>query len=147
MEMRMFKQNKQVLAEPGLKGFNTTTSTSAHAGAEVGMEPRHSNEDLPSTKGRSNARSSVPANGGNSEGNKVQRYHGNSGGNFKIEREEGEVSPNGDYEEDNFAAYEDSATILNAMDGAASRSYQAKQGEEDASYADVIGQNDTDADS
>ncbi|KAK9104764.1 hypothetical protein Scep_021608 [Stephania cephalantha] len=127
-------------------GLNTTTSTSAHAGAEVGMEPRHSNEDLPSTEGRSNARSPVPANGGISEANEVQRYHGNSGGNFKIEREEGEVSPNGDYEEDNFAAYEDSATILNAMDGAASRSYQAKHGEDDASCADVRGQNDTDAD-
>ncbi|KAK9090560.1 hypothetical protein Sjap_023737 [Stephania japonica] len=126
-------------------GMNTTPSISAHAGAEVGTEPRHSNEDLPSTEGYSNARSPVPANGGISEGNEVQRYHGDSGGNFKIEREEGELSPNGDYEEHNFAAYGDSATIPNAIDDAASRPYQAKHGE-DASCADVRGENDTDAD-
>ncbi|KAK9125519.1 hypothetical protein Scep_014365 [Stephania cephalantha] len=127
-------------------GLNTTPLRSAHVGAEVGTEPRHSNEDLPSTEGHSNARSLVPANGASTEGNKVHRYHGDSGGNFKIEREEGELSPNGDYEEDNFAAYGDSATIPKAKDGAASRQYQAKHGEEDASCADVRGENDADAD-
>ncbi|KVH97754.1 hypothetical protein Ccrd_000113, partial [Cynara cardunculus var. scolymus] len=41
-----------------------------------------------------------------------KRRHSDTGGELKIEREEGELSPNGDFEEDNFAAFRDTGTIL-----------------------------------
>ncbi|CAI0627594.1 unnamed protein product, partial [Linum tenue] len=47
----------------------------------------------------------VSANGVVTEGSKGHRYNEESNTQFKIEREEGELSPNGgDFEEDNFAA-------------------------------------------
>lgn len=82
---------------------------------------------------------------------KVQRYHENSSLNnnsFKVEREEGELSPTGDFEEDNFAVYGDSGRDVAAAetkDNAASRQFQVRRGEDEACVG-AGGENDADAD-
>ncbi|XP_020268792.1 paired amphipathic helix protein Sin3-like 4 [Asparagus officinalis] len=90
-------------------GASVPPLKSGHTGAETVLEPCLANEVLPS-EGGGNLRPTAPANGsGISESNKANRYHEGSGNhsNFKVEREEGELSPNGDFEEDNFVSFED----------------------------------------
>ena len=90
----------------------------------------------------------IPANGGcTSDNNRAQRYHEGSGihGNFKVEREEGELSPNGDFEEDNFVCFEATAAdVPKVKDSSAIRQYQVRTGEEACGEAAV--ENDADAD-
>ena len=84
-------------------------------------------------------------NGTLAEGTKVQRYQ-ESVEQIKGEREEGELSPNGDFEEDNFANYRDTsleATSKEKDDGMTQR-YQNRHGEEVCGEAG--GENDADAD-
>lgn len=82
---------------------------------------------------------------------KVQRYHETSSLNnnsFKVEREEGELSPTGDFEEDNFAVYGVSGRDVAAAetkDNAASRQFQVRRGEDEA-CGGAGGENDADAD-
>lgn len=52
-------------------------------------------------------KSVLSANEGVRDGAKNDRCHEESTGPSKIEKEEGELSPNGDFEEDNFDAYGD----------------------------------------
>ena len=71
------------------------------------------------------------------EGIKSHRYNEESVGQHKVEREEGELSPNGDFEEDNFADYGEAGleTAHKMKDGAANRQYQGRGeagGENDA---------------
>lgn len=49
----------------------------------------------------------------------------------KVEREEGELSPNGDFEEDNFAAYVQTKPdpVKNSKDGSSNKQYQTNHGE------------------
>ncbi|MED6155644.1 hypothetical protein PIB30_006817 [Stylosanthes scabra] len=65
-------------------------------------------------------------------------------GHFKSEREEGELSPNGDFEEDNFAVYGEAALegVIEGKDGSTSRQYQSRHGEEVCGEAG--GRNDLD---
>lgn len=63
----------------------------------------------------------------------------------KIEKEEGELSPNGDFEEDNFAAYGGSNLSLNAKKSVKTENYQAGTGK-DTSCHDNGGENDANAD-
>jgi len=83
----------------------------------------------------------IPANGGcTSDNNRAQRYHEGSGihGNFKVEREEGELSPNGDFEEDNFVCFEATAAdVPKVKDSSAIRQYQVRTGEEACGEAAV----------
>ncbi|RWW75876.1 hypothetical protein BHE74_00016074 [Ensete ventricosum] len=68
--------------------------------------------------------------------------------NLKVEREEGELSPNGDFEEDNFVAFEDAAVNVTpkGKDSSSSRQYQVRPGEVEASCGEVAGENEADAD-
>jgi paired amphipathic helix protein Sin3a len=88
----------------------------------------------------------ISTNGMTSDG--VHRYHEESVGHFKVEREEGELSPNGDFEEDNFAVYRDAGleVVHKAKDGAVSRQYPTRHGEEDMCCGEAGGENDADAD-
>lgn len=61
----------------------------------------------PSSEGVIVVKSVLPANEGVRDGAKNDRCHEESTGPSKIEKEEGELSPNGDFEEDNFDAYGD----------------------------------------
>lgn len=62
----------------------------------------------------------------------------------KVEREEGELSPNGDFEEDNFVPFEDGAS--KSKEGSTSRPFQGRPGEVVAPCAEAAGENDADAD-
>ncbi|CAL1357250.1 unnamed protein product [Linum trigynum] len=70
-----------------------------------GIAVGSSKEVLPPTEAGEFSRPVVSTNVVAVEGSKGQRYNEESNVQFKIEREEGELSPNGgDFEEDNFAA-------------------------------------------
>ena len=87
----------------------------------------------------------IPANVGCTSDNRAQRYHEGSGthGNFKVEREEGELSPNGDFEEDNFVCFEETAAdVPKVKDSSASRQYQIRTGEE--ACGEAAGENNAD---
>lgn len=89
----------------------------------------------------------VSANGVLSEGLKLKKCHAESVGQSKFEKEEGELSPNGDFEEDNFVVYGDTSTqaVPLAKLGAERRHFQAGDGQErDCQVAG--GENDADAD-
>ncbi|GKU97035.1 hypothetical protein SLEP1_g10217 [Rubroshorea leprosula] len=92
------------------------------------------------------AKAVLLANGVYSEETKVGRCNEEIAGTSKIEREEGELSPNGDFEEDNFVAY--GVAALKAMPkaklGVESRQYQSGNGE--GLHCDDVVENDADAD-
>lgn len=81
------------------------------------------------------------------EGITVHRPHEDFVGKFKVEREEGELSPNGDFE-DNFVAYGngDTEAAHKSKDSAATGQRQTGQGEEDLCCGKARGENDADAD-
>ncbi|XP_072965914.1 paired amphipathic helix protein Sin3-like 4 [Typha angustifolia] len=121
-----------------------------HAGGET-AEPRVANECLPSVEGGNNARSTLSANGGcNNESNKVQRLNegSTSHNNSKVEREEGELSPNGDFEEDNFVTFEDGSIEVapKPKDSSTGRQFLPRPGEAEACCGEAAGENDADAD-
>lgn len=89
----------------------------------------------------------ISSNGAITEGTKGHRYVEESVRNFKIEREEGEISPNGDFEEDNFANYREagSEAVQKPKDGGSSRQLKARHGEE-VCGGDAGGENEADAD-
>ncbi|KAH9773551.1 HDAC interact domain-containing protein [Citrus sinensis] len=93
------------------------------------------------------SRQNISTNGVMTEGAKILRYNAESVKQFKIEREEGELSPNGDFEEDNFAVYGESGleAVHKAKDGAVSRQYQTRHGEE-VCCGEAGGENEADAD-
>lgn len=99
-------------------------------------------------QGGDSTRPIISTNGVISDGGKVHRYQEESAGHFKVEREEGELSPNGDFEEDNFAVYRDAGleAVHKAKDGAVNRQYPTRHGEEDICCAEAGGENDADAD-
>lgn len=128
-------------------GASTTPSKSGHTGADIVPEPRLTNEVLPPEV--ADSVKPAPANVGyTSESTKAHRHHEGSGthANFKVEREEGELSPNGDFEEDNFVSFEETAAEVapKVKDGSSSRQYQARTGED--ACREVAGENDADAD-
>ncbi|XP_057738666.1 paired amphipathic helix protein Sin3-like 2 isoform X4 [Arachis stenosperma] len=75
------------------------------------------------------------------------RSHEESAGPCKTEKEEGELSPNGDSEEDNFVAYGDSnvQSMSKSKHTIERRKYQSRIGE-DESCPEAGGDNDADAD-
>uniref|UniRef100_A0A803PD15 Histone deacetylase interacting domain-containing protein n=1 Tax=Cannabis sativa TaxID=3483 RepID=A0A803PD15_CANSA len=86
------------------------------------------------------------SNGDLTEGTRNHRYQEEPVAHFKIEREEGELSPNGDFEEDNFANYGEAGleALRKAKDGAASRQYQTGHGVEELCCGEAGGENDAD---
>ncbi|KAL8161565.1 hypothetical protein V2J09_013054 [Rumex salicifolius] len=73
-----------------------------------------------------------PMSNGVMQNTKDQRLHEESDALSKVEREEGELSPNLDSEEDNFAVYRDAGADIahKPNGGSVSRPYQKRQGEE-----------------
>lgn len=127
-------------------GLNATPSRASNTALEAGLELRPSNEILPSSEVGDCIRPTISTNGVMAEGVKAHRYHEESAGNSKIEREEGELSPNGDFEEDNFAVYGDAGVEGKSKDTAASRQYQTRHGVEEICCGEAGGENDADAD-
>ncbi|KAJ7943566.1 Paired amphipathic helix protein Sin3-like [Quillaja saponaria] len=123
-------------------GLTATPSRRLNAAAEAAP-------DLPSSEGGDSARQVMSSNGVMVEGTKVHRLQEESVGHFKSEREEGELSPNGDFEEDNFAALSEGCEmelVQKAKDARASRQYQSRHGQEEACCGEAGGENDDDAD-
>lgn len=86
------------------------------------------------------------ANGVPVENSKV-KSHEESSGPCKIEKEEGELSPNGDSEEDNFVVYGDSnaQSTAKSKHNSERRKYQSRNGEDEC-CPEAGGDNDADAD-
>ncbi|XP_074324905.1 paired amphipathic helix protein Sin3-like 2 isoform X2 [Apium graveolens] len=84
-------------------------------------------------------------NGPLTQGTSVHKDSENTVDPSKVEKEEGELSPNGDFEEDNFAAYGGSNLSLDAKKSVETTRYQAGTSR-DISCHDNGGENDADAD-
>ncbi|MBA0829378.1 hypothetical protein Goarm_013987, partial [Gossypium armourianum] len=93
------------------------------------------------------AKHALIVNGTPTDGSNASRYHEESTGPSKVEKEEGELSPNGDFEEDNFVAYGDARpkVVLKAKHGVESRQQRSGNGK-DLHSVDAGGENDADAD-
>ncbi|GMJ13159.1 SIN3-like 4 [Hibiscus trionum] len=128
-------------------GLIATPSRRGNAAVEAGPDFKSSNENLPSSEGGGCSRPILSGNGTMTEGTKSHRYNEESVGQLKVEREEGELSPNGDFEEDNFANYAEAGleTALKVKDGAENRQYQ-RHGEEEVCRREAGGENDADDD-
>lgn len=87
------------------------------------------------------------SNGMVTEGTQSLRYSVEPDKQFKIEREEGELSPNGYFPEFNFAAYGEAGPDAShkTKDEASSRQYQTRNGEETC-RVEAAGENEADAD-
>lgn len=83
-------------------------------------------------------------NGMVTEGTNLNRRHEASARPSKVEKEEGELSPNGDFEEDNFVAFGQSVELAMAKEKQI-RQYQAGNVEENI-CPNAGGENDADAD-
>ncbi|KAJ8457998.1 hypothetical protein OPV22_030924 [Ensete ventricosum] len=134
-----------------ISGANSASLRTGHFGMETVVEPRATNEILPSSEGGQTGRPIVTANvGSTTENNKGHRTNEGSASlnNLKVEREEGELSPTGDFEEDNFVAFGDAAINVapKGKDTSASRQFQVRPGEVEASCGEAAGVNDADAD-
>lgn len=128
-------------------GLSVAHSRPVNHIVEGGLELRSSNEILPSSEGGDCSRQIISTNGVMTEGAKILRYNAEPDKQFKIEREEGELSPNGDFEEDNFAVYGESGleAVHKAKDGSVSGQYQTRHGEE-VCCGEAGGENEADAD-
>ncbi|KAL5806692.1 hypothetical protein ACOSQ4_029425 [Xanthoceras sorbifolium] len=110
-------------------------------------KPEATVDAVPSPEGCDFAKPISLANGGFKDGGKVNKYHEESVGPSKVEKEEGELSPNGDFEEDNFGVYGDTGmkATPKVKHGIESRQYQSGN-EEGLRCQGVGGENDADAD-
>ncbi|KAE9613428.1 putative transcription regulator Others family [Lupinus albus] len=108
----------------------------------VSVEGGH---DLPSEVGDS-TRHGTSTNGAVTEGTRVNRHNEGSVQQFKGDREEGELSPIVDFEEDNFQVYGDGGldVLHKAKNDGLSQQYQNRHGEE--AFGEVRGENDANAD-
>ncbi|XWS63595.1 hypothetical protein CRYUN_Cryun06bG0114100 [Craigia yunnanensis] len=140
------QSNRRTVIE-NTSGLSANPYRPGNAAAEGGLELKSTNENLPSSEGDDCSRPILSGNGMTTEGIKSHRYNEESVGQVKVEREEGELSPNGDFEEDNFAAYGEAGleTAHKVKDGAANRQYQ-RHGEEEVCCGEAKGENDVDAD-
>ncbi|XVE83876.1 hypothetical protein DITRI_Ditri16bG0123300 [Diplodiscus trichospermus] len=118
-----------------------SVSTGEDHEPEANADPVHSFEGSDVTK------HALLVNGVSTDGSNGSRYHEESAGPSKIEKEESELSPNGDFEEDNFVAYGETGlkAVPKAKLGVESRQYRSGNGKELHS-ADAGGENDADAD-
>ncbi|XP_020097203.1 paired amphipathic helix protein Sin3-like 4 [Ananas comosus] len=80
-------------------GANVPPKT-CHTGGETATKSRLGSENLPPVEENESSKVLRPNEGSTSNNN-----------NAKVEREEGELSPNGDFEEDNFVAFEDGTAV------------------------------------
>ncbi|KAH9609157.1 hypothetical protein KSS87_002383 [Heliosperma pusillum] len=103
-----------------------------------GCEVRSNGGDAPSLELVDSAKTVTTLNRDTTGASKQIKSCPDSNGHAKSEREEGELSPNGDFEEDNFAAYRDASAELankpndSATHGGQNDAYADDEGEESA---------------
>ncbi|PSS30420.1 Paired amphipathic helix protein Sin3-like [Actinidia chinensis var. chinensis] len=127
-------------------GHNAATPGPSDTVVEDNKEAKYNIDSVHSLQG-GNVSKPVPVeNGVFIEGTKANRYHKESVEPSKNEKEEGELSPNGDFEEDKLVVYGDggSRAIPKTKLSEESMHYQAGNGEEICH--DAGGENDIDAD-
>ncbi|XP_055805599.1 paired amphipathic helix protein Sin3-like 2 isoform X2 [Solanum dulcamara] len=113
--------------------------TRPHNGtAEDGQGVKSNIDNLPTSEGGI-SRSLPLVNDGFAEGSRINGYKAESVDPSKNEKEEGELSPNADFEEENFVGYRDGASRNGSMQ------YQSG-GAEVIGCQDVAGDNEADAD-
>ncbi|KAF9601023.1 hypothetical protein IFM89_015008 [Coptis chinensis] len=122
-------------------GLSTRPSRTCHV--VEALEPRAHNEALLSQEGGSSRRKVLTAKGTRSSKCQVE-----SGSNLKNEREEGEFSPNGDIEGDNFAACRDSNILgdSKAKDSAEEDADHDAKAESEGEAEGMADVNDTEGD-
>ncbi|XP_054823950.1 paired amphipathic helix protein Sin3-like 4 isoform X2 [Prosopis cineraria] len=140
--------NARILLASGMEHSNGRTSIDNASGLTA-TQSRLAVEgglNLPSSEGGDSTRLGTSTNGTLTGGTKVLRYVEESVGHLKGEREEGELSPNGDFEEDNSAVYRDAGleAMSKGKDSGMIQQYQNRHGEEICGEAG--GENDADAD-
>ncbi|XP_074569740.1 paired amphipathic helix protein Sin3-like 4 isoform X1 [Curcuma longa] len=118
-----------------------------HLGTEILMENQVTNEMLPSTEVGNSGKPAISANGGgNVECNNNLRHEGSASlNNLKIEREEGELSPTGDFEEDNFVAFEDASVTAAPEQKELSNAEVDDEDEESAQRSTEVSENASEA--
>lgn len=84
-------------------------------------------------------------NGELAEGSRLTAYKEDVIGPYKNEKEEGELSPNGDFE-DNYGAYQDDTTPTLPLKNRGTDGVQYETGIREENCADAAGENDEDAD-
>ncbi|KAK1280748.1 Paired amphipathic helix protein Sin3-like 4 [Acorus gramineus] len=130
-------------------GLNTTPSGPSNAGSKTTAEPQANNDVVPSSEGGEPARGVISTIGCVAESSKGHRYR--EGPDIpsisKVEREEGELSPNGDFEEDNFVVFEDAGADAapKSKEGTLGRQHEVGPGEEICAGGAGV-ENDADAD-
>lgn len=128
-------------------GHGTAQLRVGNAADNSGLELRSNGGNLPSSEAVNSTRPVTASNGVITGANKEIRYCEESNGHAKVEREEGELSPNGDFEEDNFAVFGDATTeaAIKPNDGASNAPLQSRQRGE-VHHGDAGRENDVDAD-
>ncbi|XP_075105743.1 paired amphipathic helix protein Sin3-like 2 isoform X3 [Nicotiana tabacum] len=106
--------------------------------AEDGLGAKSNTDNVPISEGGT-SRSLPLANGGFAEGSRIDGFNADSVDPSKNEKEEGELSPNQDFEQDNFVGFRDGAACKGNMQ------YQSG-GAEMVGCQDTAGENDADAD-
>ncbi|WOL03842.1 paired amphipathic helix protein Sin3-like 4 isoform X2 [Canna indica] len=132
-----------------ISGATGSSLRTSHFGTGTPVETQATSEILPSSEAGQTGRPIVSANCGSiAEFDKGHRPNESSASltNTKVEREEGELSPTGDFEEDNFVAFEDAVVAApNGKDISTSREYQVRPGDAEA-CGDAVGEHDAEAD-
>ncbi|GMI67047.1 SIN3-like 2 [Hibiscus trionum] len=127
------------------EGASATSRPSSVAVGE-GHESEANPDLLHTSEGAYVTKHALLVNGVPTDGSSASRYHEESAGPSKVEKEEGELSPNGDFE-DYFAAYGDASlkAVPKAKHGIENRQYWSGNGKE-LHPEDAGGENDADAD-
>ncbi|XP_009383768.2 paired amphipathic helix protein Sin3-like 4 isoform X1 [Musa acuminata AAA Group] len=140
------EQSHNKISQEIASGVSCGSIGTDHCGTETLVEARATNENLPYSEGGQTGLQIISINGGSiTESNKYYRPNDVfvSLNNLKVEREEGELSPNGDLDEDNCVALEDAATNVahTGKDTSASGQYQVRPGDVEASCGEDAGDN------
>ncbi|KAL3501265.1 hypothetical protein ACH5RR_035714 [Cinchona calisaya] len=132
--------SEQLTSPNAASEYCTTPGKPGNASAEIELQMGASNESQSAdcTRPESFSAGTTP------EGVKIQKSLEESVALFKIEREEGELSPAGDFEEDNFATCKE--VEHDAKGSAGSRQHENATGEGETCDGDAVGENDADAD-
>ncbi|XP_057542953.1 paired amphipathic helix protein Sin3-like 3 isoform X1 [Amaranthus tricolor] len=127
-------------------GHNAMQSRGGNTTDNSGLESRSIDGILTSLEGVNSTRPLTASNGVITGANKDAKFFEETNGHAKVEREEGELSPNGDFE-DNFAVYGNAITEpTNKPNVGASSAPRQTRLRCEAGHRNAGGENDVDAD-
>ncbi|KAI3452368.1 hypothetical protein Pfo_009033 [Paulownia fortunei] len=126
-------------------GRGANSSRVSNGPIEEGNEAKPNMEDMLSSEGGETSRLNQLTNGEFVEASRLSGYNEDSVDPCKNEKEEGELSPNGDFE-DNFGAYQDSSLQALPEKNRGTDGMQCETGSHEENCADAAGENDADAD-